>query len=249
MLSVRELITCLQGLQTAGPSQGRGRKRRRRRNRRRGAPVTPGTMGSSQLAIMASQPQPQRRNRRRRAGGSRPSAGLGQGEVTLVRHEFLEDVIAGKGKSLVLAPGNFSWLKNVAKAFERYRWQFLHLEYRPAVGTTTAGTVALGVDWSDSSVTADEVGQLRLSADPSKASVLACTPNVDGPVWSAVPRLPIPPNRLQSRAWYDIPSDLSKASEIFDVAVGSLVCYASGSGTVGEIWVNYSVTLSGTRLV
>lgn len=200
------------------------------------------------------------RRRRRRAGGSGappPAGGLSSGEVVIARSECLGQIatttadVASAG--IVLSADNLPWLKNLAKAFERLRWQSMRLEYRPAVGANTDGLMAIGFDWSNSAVKTVSVGErqhLRLAADPDRETVLACTPNMDGPVWQRMPLMSIPANRLNSRAWYSIPADPAKA-DLFDYSPGSLLYSVSGTKgkTYGEVWCHYRVVLSGTRKV
>lgn len=176
---------------------------------------------------------------------------VSQGEVTVARSELLKDVVTasdGKvGASVVLAPLNLPWLSNIAKAFERVRWHSARIEYRPAVGANTDGTVAVGFDWGSTDVKSVE-GNWQLVAAIDKPAVLSCTPNIDMPVWQRA-TLSIPNARLQSRAWYDLPKE--SISTIFDEAPGTVV-YAAQSGagkTVGELWLHYRVQLSGTRKV
>lgn len=177
------------------------------------------------------------------------------GEVTTTRSELLTDLAVSTGTSVsgsvILSPANFPWFKNIAKAFERVRWNSCVLEYRPAVGANTDGVVALGLDWGAQSATVDEASGLwKLVRSVDKNDVLACVPSVDTPVWNRVPSLIVPANRLQSRAWYDLPKDV-KTDSVFDAAPGSVLYHVSGSAakTYGELWVKYSVTLSGTRKV
>lgn len=176
---------------------------------------------------------------------------VSQGEVSVGRSELLAEITTGSdgkvGSSKVLAPLNLPWLVNVAKAFERVRWNSVRIEYRPAVGSTADGTVAIGFDWGSSSVSATD-GSWTLVSAVDKASVLATTPNVDMPVWQKG-QITIPASRLQSRAWYELPA--SSISNLFDEAPGTVVWAAqsAASKTVGEIWIHYRVQMSGTRKV
>lgn len=253
---MQQLIACLQRLCVEGGNTS-GRAARNKRRRRRRAAAQPGPMPMLAAAASAQPPQPQRRRRRRRNAAGGPTAGLASGQVVLSRREWVKDVALAAAKaevgiSLVLTPENFSWLANMAKAFEQYRWNSMAIEYRPAVGTTTAGLAALGFDWASQEVAIGEDGLLGLTAEPGKKDVLAHSPNSDGPVWSRL-SLSVPSARLQSRAWYVLPKDLTKQT-LVDYAPGVLVAYAngtasSGGSTLGELWVTYSITLSGTRKV
>lgn len=239
-ISVKDLISVLQGME-----KGKGKKGSKQRKRR--AAPTPGTQGSSQAQAM--RPASGKRKKRRGCG----SGSLEQGEVVIARSELLStlttEASGAVGGSTVLFPKSFPWLANIAKAFERVRWQSVRIEYRPAVGATADGTVAIGFDWGSTSVKQEADGGWSLVRAIDKASVLACTPCVDGPIWQRQ-NLSIPSQRLQSRAWYEI-TDSDQTSSLFDYAPGSIAYYAQGdkSKTVGEIWVHYRAQFSGTRKV
>lgn len=185
-----------------------------------------------------------------------PLAGIG-GEVVISRSEMVVSVTTGStanvGGAFILDAINFSWLANLAKAFERLRWLSLAIEWRPAVGTTTDGTIALGVDWGSSSADTLQLrrGLWGLHASVDRKEVLACTPNSDSPLWQPVKMMQLPVSRLQSRDWYEIPVNTSTKVAVYDRAPGSVVYYATAgaSKTCGEIWVHYTVLMSGTRSV
>lgn len=252
-ISVRELITCLQRMESSkAPSPKRRRRRRARGNKN--VVATPGTSGFSQNQKM--QPLPPRGRRRRKTGNGGGS--IVSGEVSFQRSEYLTDVtISAAGTanaSFLITPLNFSWLKNLAQAFERMKWQYCHFEYRPSVGANTDGNVAFGFDWSNDEIATLSSGFYGLtSTTVTKTAVLACVPSSDGPVWSRPPPLVVPASRLQSRLWYDIPKDADtlKKSSVFDIAPGSLLYSATGAANkvVGELWVKYHIVMSGTRQV
>lgn len=203
---------------------------------------------------------PQRQRRRRGPNNSTPgtqgalvtnnlSRGVSQGEVIISRRELLKDLTtANKGEQVLIAPANLPWLKNLAKVFERVRWLSLVIEYRPAVGANTAGTVAIGVDWmSQSANVVHRDGLLvRDLEEVSKSNVLACTPSVDAPVWQRIPSLVVPASRLQSRQWYEVVDSVTSTTNFIDVSPGFVAFYTTAANA-GEIWLSYKVHLSGTR--
>lgn len=241
MSLVRELTQLLSRLSVEAGSaqQGAGRRRRRRRRRRRAAqrapPRNPSGMGVSagtQLAVP-------RRNRRGLGAmnGVVMNGSPASGEVVLTRSERFVDVTLASTASTEafekrLRPSNFDWLKTMAAAFERYRWEAVVVEYRPLVGSTTDGYIAVGMDWSSGT---------SLS---SKSQVLAMTPVCDGPVWQGF-RMPLPRDRLQNRLWYDMQQDDVDGAPGFIAWASSKP--ASSQKTYGEIWVHYRVRMSGTR--
>lgn len=166
--------------------------------------------------------------------------GVAGGEVVISRSGVIHTFAAKDAKTVVLEPSSLPWLKNLAKCFERAKWLAIEVEYRPMVGTTTAGSIAVGVDWAYSSSTA-EIGLAAVSRD----AVLACTPVMDGPVWERQ-RMTLPASRLQSRQWYCIDS---ATGSIVDRAPGTLLLHTTADAAVGEVWLHYRVSLSGTRAV
>lgn len=138
-------------------------------------------------------------------------------------------------KTVVLVPDSFAWLKNIAKSFERVRWNSCVLQWRPAVGTTTSGVIAYGAAWDCSS-----------TDPPNREDVLAQTPVADHPIWQTG-RLSLPVSRLRSRAWYQ-----PTASDKFDAAPCSLKLSMSATNLkakqlAGEWWVTYDITMAGTQ--
>lgn len=257
---ISDLIRSLQGLSL--PSAARTNRNRRRRQRRRqrargvvASGSTPGTMGQAMVAPLAAG---KRRARRRRRAGLGASSEVARGEVTINRQEFITDVTCDSsgsvGASFVLEPMSFTWLKNLSKAFERYRWNSCQVVWRPAVGANTDGTVAVGLDWGNNGeiklIDFGHAKHMTTDAAVTKAQILAQTPNMDMPVWQKGV-FNIPSSRLQSREWYEIVGDPASKVLALDRGPGTVMYYAASgkSKTVGEIWVYYSVTLSGTRNV
>lgn len=230
----RDLLNCLNNMQRrpkrskkANGGQARPRARPRRRKPRRTGP-TPGTTGVAQVTPLAR--------------------GLAAGDVVVSRSELLTTVSTSVATA-ILHPSNFPWLANLAKVFERYRFVTLQLEYRPLVGTTTAGSVAMGVDWTTSSMAlvSSPTGQLYLKGYKAadRTDILALTPSADTPVWQRIPRIAVPSGLLQSRLWYDT-STPGSGAVIPDYAPG-YVASVSSADKAGEVWVHYKVHLSGTR--
>lgn len=177
------------------------------------------------------------------ASYSRPSS---QGEISLSRRELFATLSATQSTNWTLTPQNFPFLQRMGKIFELIRWHKVVIEFRPLVGATIGGSVAIGMDWGGQSLPAyDEDGRQHRAGYEAmtKETVMACTPCMDGPPWQGF-RMSIPPSRLQTRAWYQIAED---AKDLFDYAPGSLAVVASCSTSPGEIWIDYSVTMMGTK--
>lgn len=236
-ISVKELISVLQSM---------GAKKKGKRKPAKKQASTPGASGSAFVQPLGAGSKPRRRGKKKSATNN-----IAQGEIVVSRSELLTTVTTGDdgtvGSSKVLIPASLPWLANLAKAFERVRWLSVQIEYRPAVGANTDGTIALGFDWGTPTVKAVEGGwQLVHTID--KAAVLSCTPCADGPVWSKN-RMSVPQPRLQSRAWYELSEDVK--DNFFDYSPGSLCWFSQGAAkkTMGELWVHYRLQMSGTRKV
>lgn len=199
----------------AGPS-----KKKKARNRRKGGAPTPGTSGTVGVS------GPAQSNMR----------GISSGDVRLKRRELLTrlttDANGNVVSAIAMAPSSFPWLGTLSKSFERIKWYKCAFTYAPAVGTTTNGTIAIGIDYSFSVAGSDY------------KQVVSLTPSVSLPIWQGMKNgLSVPVKMLQSRLWYI----LNGASA--DTAFGKVVLNATSdkkSGVIGDIWVEYDVELSGT---
>lgn len=141
-------------------------------------------------------------------------------------------------KALSLNPSSacLPWLSGLLKSFEQLVWHRMNISWVPQVATTSAGSVAIGVDWAS-----------KLSdTDATRAKVAALTPVLDVPLWQRG-SLTVPPQRLQSRRFYT-----TDTSDPYDSCPGSLLVNVTknadlASKPVGEIWIDYSVSLYGTK--
>lgn len=132
---------------------------------------------------------------------------------------------------------NFPWLSGLSTSWERVVWHKLNFSWRPAVGTTTDGTVCYGVDW--------EPKDSKYA--PTRAAIVSLTPVKDHPVWQATDRDPFvgTVNLLQSRRHY-----LLTGGDLEDSCPGSLLITVQGAPSkkmVGELWVHYDVSFLGPR--
>lgn len=205
------------------------RRAPRRRNRRRNTAVpTPGTSTTP-----VSNPMRSRRRRRQRNG-----CNLTEGEIRLRRRELLTTVEVKAGTSSVLSQvdleaSKFKFLASLYNSFERIKFHRLAIVYKSAVGTTVGGMITYAIDWT-------------CSSDPKdRATLSSYTPNMSHPVWeSPKAGIQLPAARLQSRAWYVNNS----AADIVDRCPARLLYAAEAAPqVVGEIWVEYDVTMSGTK--
>lgn len=125
------------------------------------------------------------------------------------------------------------WLNTITQGFERIVWHRATITYRPAVGTTKDGLVKFGADWTST----------RQDSAATSEYITACTPFVSGPVWQCL-TVNLPASQLQSRKQYILTS-----SDKSDQSPCTILCMSTpkGTTTMGELWVTYDVTLSGTR--
>lgn len=247
MFSLGELRRCLETLSAPVNQTGRAARRRRRRARARGRAITAtaANVSNQVLPFVAGAqagpvPLPRRRRRRRNRNLNGMPRSLTQGEVTVTRRELLQ-ISKRTGTVLAIAPHNFTWLKNISKVFGMIHWVSLSFEYRPMVGTTSAGAAAMGVDWGSNEVKSQKWQNYLDAEDVDRGKILALTPSYDGPVWQPCRSMPVPASLLHARMWFDI-----QAIDSFNTAPGYLV-FLSTVDNAGEIWVYYTVQLAGTQ--
>lgn len=100
----------------------------------------------------------------------------------------------------------------------------------------------MGIDWGNVHTKSEKL---------DRPTVLAYTPNMDTPVWQRVPNIVLPASRLMSRNWYEI-QETSDKTALLDLASGSVAGYLSTSvanKVYGEVWINYTIVMTGTRSV
>lgn len=230
----RQIQSLTDKLSTLEATGKRGRKRRRGNVK---AAVVPGTTAQGVSVPMAGTGRRRRRNRRNPGPGS----AIGSGEMRFGRRELLRSFKLPANKTeandwVDIHPDNFSLLKNVAKSFERMRWNSVKIFWKPAVGTTFGGLVTVGIDWDLSSAKTDRQG------------ISAYTPSQSFSVWQDTQSNPLvlPPNRLQSRQWY------TREGNVQQDRIPAKICWAVDASSqaaevmLGEFWVEYELILSGT---
>lgn len=218
---------------TASAKTLRNRRRRQRRRARErtgnGAAVVAPMMQAPAVGRAQGAGGGRRRNRRR---------GLGinpEGQVRVSRTELLVELNGSTSKAIDMSLGNFTWLKMLATAFDRVTWHSAELMWKPAVGTTTDGLVAYGVDWNSSP-----------KSNWVRKDILALTPIADHPVWQTTECEPLvlPSQKLMSRKEYFIQS-----SNKTETQPGTILIACTGTDQAkvhGELWIRYDVSLFGT---
>lgn len=208
------------------------RRRRRTQTKKAGSGLPPVGQPGMPLA-----PAPRRQ----------PSRLVGnEGHMRVSRDELLTVVTAGSSGDASLtiladpvrSKDDFPWLSGIASSWERVVWHKLELSWRSAVGTTTDGMVAYGLDWNSPSSS---------KTSPKREEIVALTPVHDHPIWQSTDGRPLvgPANMLRSRNQYIMGSTDSN-----DAAPCSIMVNVSGGPAnkkVGELWVRYDLTMSGPR--
>lgn len=226
MAGVQQLAQALSNLALKPKKQ-----RKRRPRKRQPQPPTPGTSGT-----VTSQAAGGRRRRRRQGRGCSTTM---EGEIILRRRELL---LTAKSKAelvgaALIDPNSFSYLKGLAKSFNRFVFRRFNVYWKPAVGTMTDGMVAFGVLW-------DPVKTVTATRD----LVTSLTPVKDMPVWQGNELAPLvcsPPMLAQVKSYA-----IGQAASGDMAAPGQLLYAVSASATTekfwGELWVEYEVVLAGT---
>lgn len=180
-----------------------------------------------------------KRNRRRKRRAKAAAQTLGQ--ITLNRMELIRSVKVESSKETAdyidLVPSNLVFLKQFSM-FDRIKWNRASVVYKPAVGATFGGMVSYGVLWGFD------------KSPKTRGEIAALTPNQSHALWydgGSTPMV-LPTAKLQTRPWFT-PDDADSVEK----GPGRL-CYVSSTsetgktaGTeVGELWLDYSVTMTGT---
>lgn len=213
------------------------RKRINRKLREKEMSALTKGMAVATLGEMAKRCQQTQRKKKKR---TRRPRNAGSGEIVVRRKELLAEFkTAAEGgdilKKFALIPKTMTWLKTLAKAFEKYQWLSVKAMWKPAVGTVVGGLVTLGMRW-------DEADQ-----DPaSRTAIVALTPNRTHAVWEDGERLPliIPTDKLQTRKWYIVGGKGSDGGP-GQIEIG--VSTSEKGILMGELWVEYTIRMSGTQ--
>lgn len=206
-------------------STSSGTATQRRRKRRGGGSASNAVR---YIAPVVRNPVP---NQVRRKKGVVPQSGT----IRIKRKEFVTEV----NKNILpsgfpLHPESFPWLKNLAKNFDRIVWHGCTIFYKPAVGTNTSGIFLMGIDWGSNK-----------QQTTTNSFVASLTPVLEVPVWQ-LSSLKLPTNKLMTRKAYELSSSNKDDN---DRLPGYLVwAPIASTTTIGHVWVEYDVTLSGTTI-
>lgn len=160
--------------------------------------------------------------------------------MTLAYEELWEAVTGVtpvKPSKLIFAPGKSSlpFLDSFGTSFDRFVLTSFSVEYKPSCGTMTNGAVVIGVDWDPGSSQITELGQVQ-----------TLLPRIRVPVWQTQ-SMTLPASRLMSRRFFfTSQSGGPPSQDLSDRAPFGLCVITTGAqGTVGEVWVRYSIRFDG----
>lgn len=184
---------------------------------------------AKQLAkVQVSVPAKAGKSKKKKRGTKKGSGNIQEGTIRFSKTELLVS-IEGNNGNVVLSPNSFPFLRNLSSSFERYRWEKLIIHYKPSVGSVVAGAITFGVDWSHVSLKTDRAG------------ISAYSPVYDSPVWQTG-KLVLPIVKLASRREY-----ILDAVDVNDASPGTLCWASTNKAAVGDLWIEYSITMLGTR--
>lgn len=187
---------------------------------------------NKRVVVLAAPAGPNNRRKRRRKAPKQSANSAA--ELRLRRTDYLCDV-KGDGTAEVFKSAlnvmAFGWLQRVAAVYSKSVWHTCKLIYRPSVGATVDGEVAIGVDFDS------------LTPATTRPHVYALSPTLSTPVWMGKV-VSLPPQQLQSRREYlhHSSTDSEKGPGIVYIALPKV------AKTYGTLWVEYDVTLRGTQI-
>lgn len=165
--------------------------------------------------------------------------------IRIRRVEMVESVKASADGSasgtIKLEPGDFPFLKGLGKSFEKVKWTKIHVYWKPAGSMTTTGLIAIGVDWD---------AQDGFKA-PERDKILAYTPCISCPVREDCQKSPLklPAIRLRQMGWLTPDGQGNPATRRPGTIAYNLSSNIQSGSLVGEIYIDYAVQMSGTRVV
>jgi len=217
-------------------------------------------VGNMQLVRRPTSNPNRSRQRRRnpmepRLGGPVPfpTGNMAEGSMTVSGHEYFIPVQAEelsadtvKGQSVCPGKSQIPLLDSMGKIWDRYQILQMEIEFHPSVGTTTDGTITIGVDYDP-----------RLKPN-TFGKVMSLNPLVVGPVWQSQ-KFIIPRNRLGDRKYTYRSAESTRPDEL---QTPFLICYATDARAtpdgatppkpipkaLGRILVRYRVRFDGPNL-
>lgn len=167
---------------------------------------------------------------------------LPNGDIRVVHREYLQDLVSTlvtfESAALAINPGiaaSFPWLSKLARNFESYRFNRLTYIYETEAATTQAGTVMLGVDYD-----------VNDAAPASKLQLMAYRNSVRSAPWNPCAHRSNGEDLNKRKSYYVRPSGSLSANldqKLYDVGNLFIATQGTVAATLGEIYVEYDVTL------
>jgi len=162
-------------------------------------------------------------------------------EIRVKHKEFITDLVTDQANSwrttLEVNPGLescFPWLSRIAAAFENYVFNSLTFNFITAMGTNNNGAIALVPDYDpDDDNTNQDKTKLMSYADSKR-----------GPIWYDLAMKSMTKNLRKKKEYVTRLRSTTEPKKLFDVC--SLIVLVTGLETatnVGELWVEYDITL------
>jgi hypothetical protein len=229
-----------QGVADRPSGQGMSRKARQRRRR---SPKAVDTFSGPSMFTRVNDSQSDAAvayGYTSRVGKPRVTA-LPNGDTRIIHREYVADVASSTATfSSLQYPINpamavtFPWLSGVAQNYDKYRFNELSFKYEPSCSTATPGTVLLSPDYD----AAD-------GAPGSKTDALTYEDSTRSPPWMEQCMISCSENLRAYPQYYTRTGTLPANQDIKTYDTGNLWLCSQGvsAGTVGELWVEYDVTL------
>lgn len=162
------------------------------------------------------------------------------GDSRIVHREYLTDVTMATVFTATTYPINpgysttFPWLSQVAQRYESYRFSALRFCFETATSSTETGTVMLVPDYDSLD-----------SAPVNKTQALAYRSSARAQPWLSFCQSSLKEDISKRQSYYvrtgSIPANAD--SRLYDVGNMFLCVQGSSTNVVGELWVEYDVTL------
>jgi len=149
----------------------------------------------------------------------------------------------------------FPWLSTVAQGFGQFRFKYLRIIYSPAVGTTTAGQVALAITYNTvlgavTPTSLNEVSSITYSGTGPvwAGSVIndsVCFAKTSSPILDEVIYTDVIPLSEQDKKWYNVGQSLGNVGGNPLNAPGSCVGFTTSAAAVvtGSLYIAYEIEL------
>jgi hypothetical protein len=166
----------------------------------------------------------------------------GDGKITVRNSEYIRDVVCTAEYEVTSLPinpglvGSFMWLSSIANNYEFYRFQKLHVTYKPLVGTSVSGNVMMTFDFD----AADE-------APTSKQRLMSYMNAMQTAVYSPCSLDAAKVNLKKFAAERFTRPDtipVNKDIKTYDVANLYIATSGGNGATVGSLYVDYEVQFS-----